>query len=80
MTASETQIPGLTKVGVEASASGQTVLLIHAQMPLANHVSIITSFSHQLRQEFLFQGHAVRLAWPDDLVLHTCTDLKHTAV
>lgn len=65
-----------TKVRVKATACGQAVLHVHAQVPLADHVCGIPRLLHELRQQFLIQRNAVRLAGPDDLVLHTGVDLK----
>lgn len=65
-----------TKVCVKASACGEAVLLVHAQVPLAHHVRGVARLLHQLGQQFLIQRHAVRLTGPDDLVLHACVDLK----
>lgn len=67
---------GFTKVRVKAPASGQTLLLVHAEVPLAHHVRGIARLLHQLRQQFLIQRHAVGLTGPDDLVLHACVNLQ----
>lgn len=71
-----TSVTGFTKVRVKAPASGQTLLLVHAEVPLAHHVRGVARLLHQLRQQFLIQGHAVGLTGPDDLVLHACVNLQ----
>jgi len=65
-----------TKVCVEAAARGQTLLLVHAQVPLAHHVCVVARLLHALRQQFLLQRHTVGLTGPDDLMLHARVDLR----
>lgn len=65
-----------TKVRVKAAARGQAVFLVHAQVPLAHHVRVVARLLQQLRQQFLIQRDAIRLARPDDLVLHARVDLR----
>lgn len=69
-------VTGFTKVRVKAPASGQALLLVHAEVPLAHHVRGVARLLHQLRQQFLIQGHAVGLTGPDDLVLHARVNLQ----
>lgn len=61
--------------GVKAPASGQALLPVEAQVPLAHHVGRITGLLELLGQRHLVQGQAVGLPRADDGVLKSCVDL-----
>ena len=63
------------KVGVEASASGQALLLVEAQVPLADHVGGVAELLQSLGEGDLVKGQAVGLAGPDDGVLQASVNL-----
>lgn len=54
------------KVCVEATAGGKALLLVEAQVPLADHVSGVAKLLQSLREGDLVKGQAAGLARPND--------------
>lgn len=63
------------KVRVEATASGQALLLVEAQVPLADHVGGVAELLQSLGEGDLVEGQAVGLTGTDDGVLQAGVNL-----